>query len=103
MKRKVGNKARVEGSICNAYLMEEISNFCSHYFQPEVDTKARDLGRNVHSVVENQHDVNIPEMFRVDCGRAPTNGRLRFLQDMEYDRAHLYVLANSGILGEYER
>ncbi|XP_056698165.1 uncharacterized protein [Spinacia oleracea] len=103
LKRKVGNKARVEGSICNAYLMEEISNFCSHYFQPEVDTKARDLGINVHSVVENQHDVNIPEMFRVDCGRAPTNGRLRFLQDIKYDRAHLYVLANSGILGEYER
>ncbi|XP_056688736.1 uncharacterized protein [Spinacia oleracea] len=103
LKRKVGNKARVEASICNAYLMEEISNFCSNYFQPEVETKARDLGRNVNSVVENQDDVNIPEMFRVDSGRAPINGRLRYLQDKEYDRAHLYVLANSGILGDYER
>ncbi|XP_057247483.1 uncharacterized protein LOC125492831 [Beta vulgaris subsp. vulgaris] len=74
LKRKVVQKARVEGSICNAYLF-----------------------------IENHHDPNIPEMFRVDCGRTSTNDRLRFLQDKEYDRAQLYVLANSGILSEYER
>ena len=103
LKRKVGNKARVEGSICNAYLTEEIANFCSNYFQPEVDTKSRDMGRNVYPDVESQHDLGVPEMFREDCGRPTTNGSLRWLQDIEYDRAHFYVLANSGILGEYER
>ena len=99
----MGNKARVEGSICNAYLTEEIANFCSNYFQPEVDTKTRDLGRNVNPDVEIQHNLGVPEMFREDCGRPATDGRLRWLQDNEYDRAHLYVLANSGILNEYER
>lgn len=93
----------MEGSICNAYLCEEISYFCSNYFQPEVDTKTRDLGRNVTLFIENHHDPNVPEMFRVDCGRTSTNDRLRFLQDKEYDRAHLYVLANNGILSKYER
>lgn len=89
MKRKVGNKARVEGSICNAYLTEEIANFCSNYFQPEVDTKSRDLGRNVTSIVENESDQDIPEIFRDDGGRTSTEGRLRFLQDMGYEHAHL--------------
>lgn len=103
MKRKVGNKARVEGSICNAYLTEEIANFCSNYFQPEVDTKSRDLGRNVTSTVENESDQDIPEIFRDDGGRASTEGRLRFLQDIEYERAHLYVLANTGMLDDFER
>ena len=48
-------------------------------------------------------EEHLPKMFRGDGGRAPTQGRLRFLQDKEYERAHLYVLANSGILGDYER
>jgi len=43
LKGKVGNKARVESSICNAYLMEEITNFITNYFDDKVDTKARDL------------------------------------------------------------
>lgn len=103
LKRKVGNKARVEGSICNAYLAEEISNFCSQYFQSEVDTKSRDLGRNAYHVVESHHGVNVPELFREDCGRPATSGSKRWLTDKEYVRLHLYVLANCGILSEYER
>ncbi|XP_057248084.1 uncharacterized protein LOC130590131 [Beta vulgaris subsp. vulgaris] len=69
LKRKIGNKARVEGSICNAYLCEEIANFCSNYFQQGVDTKTRDLGRNVTDEVDRMLDENVPELFRVDCGR----------------------------------
>ena len=93
----MGNKARVEGSICNAYLAEEISNFCSQYFQSEVDTKSRDLGRNAYL------DVNVPELFREDCGRPTSSGSKRWLTDKEYIRAHLYILANCGILSDYER
>ena len=39
----VKNKAHVEASICNAYLTEEASQFVSHYFEPEVRCKSRDL------------------------------------------------------------
>ena len=35
------NKARVEGSICNAYLVEEASLFCSYYFEEHVHTRHR--------------------------------------------------------------
>ncbi|XP_021755332.1 uncharacterized protein LOC110720599 [Chenopodium quinoa] len=104
LKRKIGNKARVEGSICNAYLTEEIANFCSNYFQSTVDTKTRDLGRNVNADVEStSDDAEIPEFFKEDSGRVSNEGRTRFLDVKELECAHLFVLRNTGILGEYER
>lgn len=104
LKRKIGNKARVEGSICNAYLAEEIANFVANYFQDNIDTKTRDLGRNVNpDVQERANEDDIPEMFKVDVGRVSTEGKARYLDDKELERAHFFVLSNSGILGEYER
>ncbi|KAJ8755630.1 hypothetical protein K2173_022225 [Erythroxylum novogranatense] len=46
LKKNVKNKARVEGSICNAYLVEEASTFCGYYFEPHVNTRARKVPRN---------------------------------------------------------
>ncbi|XP_021729847.1 uncharacterized protein LOC110696821 [Chenopodium quinoa] len=105
LKRKIGNKARVEGSICNAYLTEEITNFFSNYYQDGVDTKTRDLSRNANAKVDSNINPNekIPELFKVDCGRAPNQGRMCCLDTKELERAHLYVLSNSGILDVYER
>ncbi|XP_055824120.1 uncharacterized protein LOC129892559 [Solanum dulcamara] len=36
LKRMIGNKASVEGSICEAYLMTESTQLFSHYFEPHV-------------------------------------------------------------------
>nr|XP_017233132.1 PREDICTED: uncharacterized protein LOC108207183 [Daucus carota subsp. sativus] len=47
MKQKVGNKARVEGSIAEKYIYEELTHFCSMYFESEVDTVHNMLGRNM--------------------------------------------------------
>ena len=46
LKNNVRNKAKVEGSICNAYLVEEASAFCVHYFEPQVYTRHRKMPRN---------------------------------------------------------
>ena len=46
LKKNVSNKARVKGSICNAYLVEEASKFCSHYFESHVHTRHRNVPRN---------------------------------------------------------
>lgn len=102
MKKKVGNKARVESSICNAYLTEEISNFCAVYFEQNVDTKTRDLGRNVCPDVEENHDGQIPDVFSCNVGHAPSEGHVRYLDQCEYDAAHAYVLSNCELLEEYE-
>ncbi|XP_074321483.1 uncharacterized protein LOC141658307 [Silene latifolia] len=53
LKRKTGNKARVEGSICNAYLLEEISNFCSLYYEKHIDTKAKQLDVNDDTMTDD--------------------------------------------------
>ena len=47
MKQKVGNKARVEGSIAEKYVYEELTHFCSMYFESEVETAHNMLGRNM--------------------------------------------------------
>ena len=46
LKNNVRNKAKVEGLICNAYLVEEASAFCAHYFEPQVYTRHRKVPRN---------------------------------------------------------
>jgi hypothetical protein len=39
LKKKVKNKTHVEASICEAYIVEEISTFISYYFKPHLRTR----------------------------------------------------------------
>jgi Domain of unknown function (DUF4218) len=98
LKKKIGNKARVEGSICNAYLNEEVANFCSLYFDQHVETKASKLTVGV----PDELDSDIPELFRSLGEGSTIKGSRKWLSTKEYDLAHLYVLSNIEILREYE-
>jgi hypothetical protein len=44
-KKKVKNKAHVEASICEAYIVEEISTFISYYFEPHLRTRINHVSR----------------------------------------------------------
>ncbi|EOY00812.1 Transposase tnp2 [Theobroma cacao] len=46
LKKKVKNRAFVEGSICEAYVIEEVSSFCSWYFEPAMRTRVNRVPRN---------------------------------------------------------
>ncbi|KAL0315015.1 UNVERIFIED_CONTAM: hypothetical protein Scaly_2897200 [Sesamum calycinum] len=46
LKKKVKNNAHVEASITEAYIVEEIWWFTSHYFEPHVTCKQRQPSRN---------------------------------------------------------
>jgi len=46
LKKMVKNRYRVEGSICEAYIIKEILTFSSHYFQPNVQTRLNKVTRN---------------------------------------------------------
>ncbi|KAL6523053.1 hypothetical protein OROMI_031401 [Orobanche minor] len=60
LKLNVKNKARVEGSIANAFLMDEASMFCSYYFEEHVRTKARSVPRNDDECAnEDKHEGEI--------------------------------------------
>jgi len=98
----VGNKARVEPSICNAYLTEEVSNFLAHYFGSNVDTKARDLDRNVRIGVDEEVNPDFPSIFSENVGYATSKEASRYLDDWDYDVAHQYVLSHCELLREYE-
>jgi hypothetical protein len=39
LKKRVKNKAHVETSICEAYIVEEILTFISYYFEPHLRTR----------------------------------------------------------------
>jgi len=90
---KIKNKAHVEASICEAYIVEEISTFISYYFEPHMRTRINRVPR---------HD---------DGGEVPSSGNLlifsnpgrptpknavkgRYLSKIEFRQAHNYVLFN---------
>ncbi|GKC29203.1 hypothetical protein Tco_1036497 [Tanacetum coccineum] len=84
LKKKVKNKARVESSICEAYIMEEISNFCTHYFESHVETNSRRVGRN-----DDGGNLN-PNRFSLSIfnhrGRPSGTCKRRYLDDDEVDQ-----------------
>ncbi|XP_065857931.1 uncharacterized protein [Euphorbia lathyris] len=93
LKKSVKNKARVEGSICNAYLVEEASNFCSYYFEPQVYTRHRKVPRNDDGGDRGGVDKSILMIFSHN-GRYSGLARSRWLDEKEHVAFHSYILLN---------
>ncbi|XP_021749414.1 uncharacterized protein LOC110715152 [Chenopodium quinoa] len=95
-----------EGKLCGPVQyrwMYPFERFLNH-LKRKIGNKARVEGQNVNADVESPADNDeIPELFTVDKGRVSNLGKTRYLDDKELERAHLFVLRNTGILGEYER
>nr|GEX56083.1 hypothetical protein [Tanacetum cinerariifolium] len=81
LKKKVKNKARVESSICEAYIMEEISNFCSHYFDPHALTNSTRVKRNDDGGNVNERE-DVLSIFK-HLVRPSGNSERRYLNDDE--------------------
>ena len=96
MKNNVKNKARVEGSICNAYLVEEISTFCSYYFEDHVSTKIRNEPRNCGGESSSSIPTEDPDVLSIfkQMGRPLGKMSMRYMDDKEYNAAHTYILLN---------
>lgn len=91
LKKKVRNKARVEGSICEAYITEEMVTFCSMYFDDNFETKFTRKSRNFDGGdVESASRLSIFSQ----PGSAFGGSQQRFLTDKEYDAALIYALLN---------
>ncbi|XP_019085777.1 PREDICTED: uncharacterized protein LOC109130114 [Camelina sativa] len=104
LKKKVKNKAKVEGSIVEQYINEEISTFCTYYFEPHIKTKHRTGDR--HYDGGNQDDTHefdgIPDIFS-QAGRGSGKEIQIWLQDRDYHIAHTYILQNCDQLRSFER
>lgn len=91
MKQKVKNKARVEGSICEAYIIEETTTFCSHYFEENVECRRTRVPRND----DGGASLHQPPLSIFNYpGRPSGESRTRFLSDPEMVAATKYVLQN---------
>lgn len=101
LKKDVKNKAKVEGSIVNAYLLREASNFCSHYFEANVHTRNRNVPRNDDGGDDRGDDDN--EILKIFSYPGRPYGKLkkRMLTDEEFKAAHSYILLNEDQIQPY--
>jgi hypothetical protein len=88
----VKNRSYVEGSICEAYLLQETSHFCSYYFESHVQSLRNRVCRNDDG---GQADVGqeILSIFN-HPGRLAGTCKSRYLDGRELAAAHLHILLN---------
>ncbi|XP_074326587.1 uncharacterized protein LOC141664530 [Apium graveolens] len=98
LKQKVGNKVRVEGSISERYMEEEILNICSFYFAS--DTIHYKVRRN-EVLFDVQNSENL-EVFKYPIQSLGKEGT-RYMSDDERELAEEYVLLNSFEVQPYLR
>ncbi|XP_070006462.1 uncharacterized protein [Nicotiana sylvestris] len=88
----IGNKASVEGSICEAYLMTESTQLFSHYFEPHVMTRNHNAACNDDSGVVKDLEGNL-SIF-THPGRLWGEAKKRNLSLDEIKAAQTYILLN---------
>ncbi|XP_040384748.1 uncharacterized protein LOC102706425 [Oryza brachyantha] len=90
LKRKVGNKARVEGSIAESYLVEEISHFTSLYL-PELIASTRNRPQcYAQNGVACGSSLSLFQVRGWKFGR----GMSRTLTNEEYKTVMIYIFSN---------
>jgi len=92
LKNMIGNKASVEGSICEAYLMAESTQFFSHYFEPHVMSRHHNVSRNDDGGVMKDAEENL-SIF-THPGRLSGEAKKRDLSLEEIKAAQTYILLN---------
>ena len=87
----IKNKAGVEGSIVEAYILKEISTFCSHYF---------DHNRRKFQLSKRRHDIGLEmSLYRKPIFNYQGNGGNAYLRNPclnEINDAQIDVLDNIG-------
>lgn len=95
----IRQKAHVEGSICEAYLVNEVADFCSMYFEESVTTKMNMAGRYDEGL-QPEDDGRLT----IFCypGRPTTTIKSRHYMDIaDYNTAHFYILSNTPEVDKY--
>ncbi|GKV07127.1 hypothetical protein SLEP1_g18929 [Rubroshorea leprosula] len=90
LKSTIGNKIHVEASIVEAFILYEISHFCSRYFGDDVETSWNQPPRNYGDI-----GTNVLGKLSVFCSTGESIGAhscTRCLTLEEKDAAELYVL-----------
>lgn len=93
LKSTVRNRAMIEGSIVEAYLVNELSNYCALYFEPTVETRLNREPRNFAPECESS-DQRL-SIFKTPCRPLYDKARRHCqLDDGDMHKAHTYILLN---------
>ena len=90
--KKMWNKARVEGSTCEAYITQKVSAFCSFYFELSIQTKLTQILRN-----DDGRDVESMGHLSIFCHPDrpfDSDNFRRMMSNDEYKAVHIYILLN---------
>jgi hypothetical protein len=87
--KKCRNKARIEASVAEAYIVEEVSNFTEKYYKENLPSVHDHFPR--YNVVENQSKLSL---FQGQFGSASASTTNQ-LTNEEWHSIMLYVLLNS--------
>ncbi|XP_021311057.1 uncharacterized protein LOC8074550 isoform X3 [Sorghum bicolor] len=90
---KVQNKARVEGSIVEAEIVKEITDFFSGYFADHVRTRWKKIDRYNSRRTHVKNDGCSLDVFQYQ-GTLHGRGVPRDLSEQELNAARLYILTN---------
>lgn len=101
LKKKVRQKARVEGSICKSYIEEEASFFFSHYFSDHVNISFQSVPRNDEGD-EQESSQAMLSIFR-QHGRPSGKCVEIWLDDRDLHVAHTYILLNCAEVAPFVR
>jgi hypothetical protein len=89
----VKNKVKVEGSICNTYLVEESSTFFSYCFGADVQTRRTEVASNEEFSTIHSEEGHLLIVYNAR-GRALGNTQTHFLTSEELRVATNYFLLN---------
>jgi len=93
LKKKIKNKVHVEVSICEAYIVEEISTFISYYFKPHLRTRINCVPRHDDGG-EVSSSGNLSIFFNPRRPTPKNVVRGRYFSEIEFKQAYNYVLFN---------
>ena len=99
LRKKVRNKARVEGCIVEAELVEEATNYLSLFFKPQARSIRNKIPRYDDGASTFQSSCNL-EIFQCP-GRCISPRGVRELSTEEYEVAFLYILTNMPEMDEF--
>jgi hypothetical protein len=97
MRKKCRNKARIEASIAEASILEEVSNFTTNYYTDNLPSVHNPLSR----YNDNESSSNL-SLFKGQLGRASA-GTPKTLCYPEWCKIMLYLLLNLDEVHEYQR
>ncbi|XP_035838406.1 uncharacterized protein LOC110897575 [Helianthus annuus] len=96
LKRTIKNKARVEGSIVESYLVEELSQYCSLYLDSTIKTCVNREPRNfAPNILYSSSTDSRLSIFKHPSRRLyDKGGKTMVLTDKDMHKAHTYILLN---------